>query len=71
MDKKQFWCQTCQKKYWLGNPDYGHDRIIQNKVPFIDHEFNKQTKESFVKFKGKTKCKECGFLLQEIKKDER
>jgi hypothetical protein len=70
MSKNQFWCETCQKKYWLENPQYNHDRIIQDKVAFIDHEINKRTKESFVKFQGKVKCKTCGFLLQEIKKDE-
>lgn len=72
MAKLQFWCQTCQKKYWLDNPKVINPRIIQEKPPFLDHEstFKPKTKPVFGKYKGVVKCTNCGFLMQEITNNE-
>lgn len=68
--KRNFWCQTCSKKYVLDAKDDVQGRIIQAKLPFIDHESNnKKTKPQFYRHKGKVKCKICGFIMMEIENE--
>jgi hypothetical protein len=71
MDKIQFWCERCQKKYWIDDPVYCINRRIQAKPPFLDHESSKgKIKPLFENYKSMSKCKHCGFLMREIHPDE-
>ena len=71
MEKKTFWCQNCQKKYFL--PDsmvvqYERSKIMK-KPPFFDH-FTKsnepKTDLKMVDQKKIYKCVICGHTMKEI-----
>lgn len=66
----EFWCQTCNKKYWFENPVYIGERVVQEQVPFLDQLSQKRTFPKFSKLKGKVKCKNCGHLMFEVEKNE-
>jgi hypothetical protein len=67
---RNFWCETCGKKYkFSGNVEF-KERIIQEKLPYIDPSNNKKQQPEFVKLCSRVKCNKCGFVMTEIKNDE-
>ena len=70
MDNNCFWCQTCQKKYFMSAETFAclPRSPIMKKPPFLDYDktVDRRTDLKMESRKNIIKCAVCGHVMKEV-----